>query len=117
MSDPFPPSSLVELRAWRLLGADLAPQLDRILAAQGDGVDRDLLRLQHALAELRALSPAGTATTNLLMKIVRESDGTRYVQEQIAAAIDDLAPPSVSVRCAVGRLEHALTVLREAAKK
>lgn len=53
----FGESAGMELKAWRLLGADLSPHLKRILAAQGEGYDRDLLRLQHLLTELRNMTP------------------------------------------------------------
>ena len=41
-----------ELRAWRRFGADLMPHLEATLAAQGETPDRQLLSLQHALADL-----------------------------------------------------------------
>jgi hypothetical protein len=53
----FDPPLLAELRAWRLLGAELMPHIERLLAAQGDRADRDLVRLQHTLAELLAPAP------------------------------------------------------------
>lgn len=51
-----------ELAAWRLLGEDLAPQLDAWLAAHGDFAPRELIQLQHALTDLRtARQPRGEA--------------------------------------------------------
>lgn len=47
-------SSAVELRCWRLFGAELMPLLEAALAAQGEAPDRQILKLQHALAELLA---------------------------------------------------------------
>jgi hypothetical protein len=49
----------MELRAWRLFGADVMPFLEAALAAQGDAPDSRLLSLQHSLADLLR-SPANT---------------------------------------------------------
>lgn len=51
----------VELRAWRLFGADVMPFLEAALAAQGDAPDGQLLSLQHSLAELLR-SPANSSS-------------------------------------------------------
>ena len=50
----------MELRAWRLFGADVMPLLEAALAAQGDAPDARLLSLQHSLADLLR-SPANNS--------------------------------------------------------
>lgn len=107
-------AAMTELKTWRLLGADVVPLIERLLAAQGDAPDLTILQLQHCLAELRATTPAATATADVLARVIREKDGQAYVRDQIRAAIDDLQPGCCSTSCAIGRLEHALTILKEA---
>lgn len=46
-------SDRMELRAWRLLGAQLEPLVETALAGAGDRADRQLVSIQHSLAELR----------------------------------------------------------------
>ena len=62
---PLPPLQLTELRAWRIFGTEIAPLLERVLAAQGDAAEPELVTLQHTLAELRSLGagPASAALT------------------------------------------------------
>lgn len=45
-----------ELAAWRVAGRDVLALVERVLAAQGDGAEPDLVKLQHALAELMEFS-------------------------------------------------------------
>lgn len=47
----------LEIKTWRMLGADVAPLLERLLASQGDKPDLQILQLQHSLAEIRARVP------------------------------------------------------------
>lgn len=46
----------LELRCWRFAGRDLEAFLARVLAAQGDAAEPELIQLQHTLADL--LRPA-----------------------------------------------------------
>lgn len=46
------PPTEVALDRWRKLGCRLQDRLQRELAAQGDSVDRELLKLQHDLTDL-----------------------------------------------------------------
>ncbi len=55
----------MELRAWRLFGAELMPILEESLAAQGDAPDARILSLQHSLAELLR-SPANNSGASKL---------------------------------------------------
>ncbi len=47
----------MEAYAWRKLSPEIALQLERVLASQGDRPDPELLKLQHRVAELRSLKP------------------------------------------------------------
>ncbi len=51
----------IELGQWRLLGPRCLEIVNRELARQGDHAERELIELQHALAEL--LQPLGQKTT------------------------------------------------------
>ncbi len=45
-------SVLPELIAWREIGPALGHVLDRVLAAQGDAAEPELVRLQHELTDV-----------------------------------------------------------------
>lgn len=45
-------SNAIELDQWRLIGPRVLDVVNAELARQGDNADRDLIQLQHALAEL-----------------------------------------------------------------
>jgi hypothetical protein len=62
-SEAFAPADaerteLEHLRKVKAKRARLMPAIEQLLAAQGDAPDRDLLRLQHELADL--LRPSGS---------------------------------------------------------